>query len=109
MTHLKPSEIKEAYVKERVKQHLKKYGAYWHMPVQQGYGAPALDFHVCHRGRYLGIETKRPGRKPTARQKLIIEQINEAGGHALVIGNQYDMETNLFSGEEALLLWLQLP
>lgn len=105
---MKASEIKESYVKERVKKHLKEFGAYWHMPVQRGHGAPALDFHVCHKGFYLGIETKRPGKHPTPRQELTIQNIRDAGGSTLVIGEAYDSDTGLFSGEEALVDWLRL-
>lgn len=81
----------ESKVKQKVKEILKKHGAYWHMPVQTGYGAPALDFHVCFKGHYLGIETKAPGKKPTPRQELIIDDIKEAGGKTLVIdGTNYE-------------------
>lgn len=101
-----PKEIKEELVKQRVKVHLKKHGAYWHMPVQKGYGAPALDFHVCHKGEYLGIETKRPGKHPTPRQNFIMEEIVAAGGKVLVIGSGYDADSNTFSGEAELEEWL---
>lgn len=81
----------EGKVKARVKALLTEHGAYYHMPVQAGYGAPALDFWVCHNGRFAGIETKAPGKKPTPRQKLTIEQVVEAGGVAMVIdGTDYE-------------------
>ena len=70
----------EGKVKDRVKRLLKKYGCYWFMPVQSGYGAPTLDILVCCRGVFLAIETKAPGKKPTPRQELIIQQIVSAGG-----------------------------
>ena len=101
-------EILEKQVKERVKKILKKHGAWWHMPVQTGYGAPGLDFHCCHDGRFLGIETKRPGKHPTPRQELIIANIQEAGGSTLVIGEEYYPECNKFSGESELIVWLML-
>lgn len=87
----------EGKVKQDVKALLKKHGAYWHMPVQNGMGDPALDFHVCHRGRYLGIETKRPGGVLTPRQEQTRRRIEAAGGTVLVIDG-----TNL----EALEFWL---
>lgn len=87
----------EGRVKQQVKALLKKHGAYWHMPVQNGMGDPALDFHVCHRGRYLGIETKRPGGVLTPRQEQTRRRIEAAGGSVLVIDG-----TNL----EALEFWL---
>lgn len=77
----------EGKVKDAVKKLLKKHGAYWHMPVQTGYGAPALDFHVCHRGRYAAVETKAAGKKLTQRQVFISEEVTKAGGKVFkVIG-----------------------
>jgi hypothetical protein len=102
------SEILEKQVKERVKKILKQYSAWWHMPVQTGYGSPGLDFHCCHQGRFIGIETKRPGKHPTPRQDLIIENIQEAGGATLVIGENYYPELDKFSGESELIVWLSL-
>lgn len=78
-------------MKDGVKKLLKKHGAYWHMPVQTGYGAPALDFHVCYRGHYLGIETKATGKKLTKRQAFIADEIKNAGGKVLVVeGLEFD-------------------
>lgn len=89
----------EGKVKERVKQLLKQYGVYWHMPVQNGMGAPSLDLICCAKGRYLAIETKAGNGKPTARQAQTIQQIQLAGGRAFVI--------NETSGLELLETWLK--
>lgn len=75
----------EGKVKEAVKKVLKAHGAYWHCPVQNGMGAPSLDFIGCFMGRYFGIETKAPGKKPTPRQELTIKAIEDAGGKVFVI------------------------
>lgn len=48
-----------------------------------GLGAATLDDLVCLRGRFIGIEYKAPGKVPTARQNLTMEQIRQAGGIAL--------------------------
>jgi hypothetical protein len=84
----------EGRVKAEVKRLLKAAGAYWHCPVQNGMGAPALDFmHILHKGRVCAIETKAPGEKPTARQLLTISQIEAAGGTVFVIdGNYMELE-----------------
>lgn len=66
---------------------LRQHGAYWHCPVMNGMGAPALDFHVCHRGRYAGIETKAPGNKPTPRQLRTKRDIELAGGVVFIISD----------------------
>ena len=75
----------EAIVKRKVKAVLKEIGAFQHWPVQSGMGAPILDCIACVDGRYIGIETKAPGKHPTPRQRLIMEQIEQAGGWAYVI------------------------
>lgn len=75
----------EGKVKAKVKDVLKKHGAYYHMPVQNGLGAPSLDFVCCHKGLYFAIETKAGNKQPTPRQETTINQIRLAGGLAFVI------------------------
>jgi hypothetical protein len=75
----------EGKVKEKIKVLLKQYGCYWHMPVQNGMGAPSLDFVCCVQGKYFAIEAKAPGKKPTPRQKHTIAEIERAGGKCFVI------------------------
>lgn len=38
------------------------------------------DILCCYKGRFLAIEVKRPGEKPTPIQLLFIEGINKCGG-----------------------------
>lgn len=83
----------EGAVKNRVKALLKKHGAYWHMPVLNGMGAPSLDFICCHKGRYIGIETKAGNKKPMPRQEYTMQQIRDAGGVALLINDNEGMDT----------------
>jgi len=76
----------EGKVKAKVKRLLDKYKArYEFWPVPYGYGASTLDCLICFCGRFIAIETKAPGKKPTDRQKMIIEKIRHAGGVAIVI------------------------
>lgn len=75
----------EGRVKMLVKRVLDESKAYHHWPVVNGMGAPTLDCIACYRGRYLAIETKAPGKKPTERQVRTISQIAAAGGKVLVI------------------------
>ncbi len=71
----------EKKIKDAVRAYLKEIGAYYFMPVQMGYGASTIDFLVCHKGRFYGIETKRAGvDKGTPRQECIMREIAEAGG-----------------------------
>lgn len=82
----------EGNVKEKVKQLLRKHGTYWHCPVQTGMGAPSLDFICCHKGQYIGIETKAQGKKPTPRQKNTMRQIELAGGWCIVVDGEAALE-----------------
>ena len=73
--------MSEKLVKEALKKYLKSIGAYYFMPVQMGYGAASIDFFVCHKGLFYGIETKRPGVKfPTGRQEVVMNAIMAARG-----------------------------
>lgn len=71
----------EKLVKDALKKYLKSIGAYYYMPVPMGYGAASIDFFVCWRGQFYGIETKKPGIKdPTIRQTVVLTEIALAGG-----------------------------
>lgn len=82
----------EGKVKEKVKRLLKAHGCYYHMPVQNGMGAPSLDIIGCHRGRFFGIETKAGNKKPTPRQELTMQQIVAAGGVCFLVNEVEGME-----------------
>lgn len=75
----------EGKVKEKVKRLIKKYGAYYHMPVQNGMGAPTLDIIGCYYGQYFAVETKAPGKKMTARQHNTAVSMMAAGAEVFVI------------------------
>jgi hypothetical protein len=66
---------------------------YYFMPVQGGYGAATLDYLGSYLGRFFGIETKKPGAKPTERQLQTIASIERAGGKTFVIdGDTTELE-----------------
>lgn len=73
----------EGKLKDQVKTFLKERGAYYHMPVQTGYGVPTLDFIGCHMGRFFAIETKAVGKRPTTRQLRTMEEMSMAHGHVM--------------------------
>ena len=76
----------EGKVKKKVKTILDLAGAYWVMPMGTGFGhAGVTDFIACYRGKFIGIECKANGNKPTALQLKHMDQIIEAGGFAYVI------------------------
>jgi hypothetical protein len=60
------------------------------MPVQTGYGAPALDYLLCYKGRFIAIETKAPGGKLTALQEITKAAMEAAGAIVLIV---HDEET----------------
>ncbi len=55
------------------------------MPVVSGYGQPSLDYLGCINGRFFSVETKAPGKAPTARQRQTIEKMRSAGAAVFVI------------------------
>lgn len=88
----------EARVKAAIRRKLKAAGAYYVMPIGTGFGTSGvLDFSVCHKGRYIGIEAKAGKNQPTALQLKNIADIRAAGGIALVIN-----EDNLHELDEVL-------
>ena len=90
----------EAKVKAKVKKILIEAGAYYAMPIGAGFGnAGVPDFLLCLKGRFIGIECKANGGKPTKLQIKNLEEIRKAGGAAIVID-----ETNY----EDLRGWLDL-
>jgi penicillin-binding protein-related factor A (putative recombinase) len=81
----------EGRIKTRVKKVLATHGAYYHMPVQNGMGAPTLDFIGCHHGRYFAVETKALGKKPTPRQEVTIASITSTGGMCFVVSDDAEL------------------
>lgn len=81
----------EGRVKVKVKKLLAQYGAYYHMPVQNGMGAPSLDFVGCYLGRFYAVETKAPGKQLTARQLITAEAMSNAGGWVFAVSTDEDI------------------
>jgi hypothetical protein len=77
----------EGKVKKAIKELLKKHEAYVYMPVPAGYGAPSLDFVGCHCGLFYAIEAKRPGKEPTAQQRLTARTMEQAGAVTFVVAS----------------------
>lgn len=89
----------EFKVKVKVKKVLAEHGAYWHCVVQNGMGAPSLDFTGCHRGRFFAVETKAGSKQMTDRQANTAKEMEAAGAAVFLI--------NEVTGTEALERWLQ--
>lgn len=69
----------EGAVKKKIREFLKIRG-YVFSPVQMGMGVRTVDILACIAGRFVAIEVKRPGKKPTALQFKIMHDIETAGG-----------------------------
>lgn len=77
----------EHKVKERVKKIIDKYPqSYKFMPGTHGYGSSGVpDIVACIYGKFVAVECKATGNKPTALQKKNLNAIVEAGGYAFVV------------------------
>jgi Holliday junction resolvase len=79
----------EKRVKTKVESVLKSEGAYYFFPATHGYGRSGVpDIIACVNGRFLAIECKAGGNKPTALQVREIENIRSAGGVAVVANEE---------------------
>lgn len=77
----------EAKVKHAIKKYLTSIHAWYFMPIGGAFTSHGIpDIIVCHRGMFVGIECKAPGRKAgtTPLQLMQIAGINGAGGVAFV-------------------------
>lgn len=76
----------EHKVKDRIKKILEKHNAYKFMPMTGGYGKSGVpDIVACVQGKFIGVECKANGNKPTALQKKNLEEIVKAGGYSFVV------------------------
>lgn len=88
----------EGKVKALVKAVLKEHGAYWHCPVQNGMGAPSLDFIGAFNGLFFAAETKAGNKQMTERQQVTAQSMEKAGAKVFLI--------NEGEGLDALKEWL---
>ena len=76
----------EKKVKDKVKKLLAEHGAYHFMPATHGYGSSGVpDIAACLHGRFIGIECKANGGKPTALQLKNLRELSSAGGIAVLV------------------------
>ena len=81
----------EKKVKVKVCDILKKLGAYYFYASTGGYGASGVpDIIACYKGKFIGIECKANGNRPTALQQKHLRDISIQGGISLLID-----ETNI--------------
>lgn len=105
----------EGKIKEHVKRVLRKHEVFWFCPVQNGMGSPSLDFLCCAKGKFIGIETKAPGKKPTPRQMNTMDDMFKSGADVFVVDGPEALEIldKYFNGDpsymttEYLKRWMQ--
>jgi len=94
----------EGVIKDMVNAVLKRNGAYYFCPVQNGLGAAGLDYHCCLGPVAFFIETKAPGKAPTPRQEKLIGEHRARGTKVFVIDSQAGaMELDRWLAERLLL------
>ena len=72
-------------IKAKVVKIFRDEGVYYFFPATHGYGRSGVpDIICCVAGKFLAIECKAGGNKPTALQVREIETIRQAGGVAVV-------------------------
>lgn len=74
----------EAALQRRIVEALRGRGCYVVKVVHAGHvGVP--DLLCCYRGRFIALEVKLPGERPTAIQLVQIREITNAEGFAYVV------------------------
>ena len=83
----------EGRVKRKAVVELQKLGMYIFFPATGGFGRSGIpDIVCCYKGKFIGIECKANGKKPTALQQSNLQEIVNNGGIAIVID-----ETSVFN------------
>lgn len=87
----------EKIVKDKVVSVLKSEEVYYFFPATHGFGRSGVpDIVACVNGKFLAIETKANGNKPTALQIREIESIRRNQGVAVVVDEtNWDMVRDL--------------
>ena len=76
----------EAKVKAAVVKILKAHDVYYFFPATGGYGRSGVpDIICCVKGRFVAIECKANGNKPTELQLRELHKIHKANGITMVI------------------------
>ena len=83
----------EVRVKRKAVAELQKLGMYIFFPATGGFGRSGVpDIVCCYKGKFIGIECKANGNKPTALQRSNLEEIVNNGGISIVVD-----ETSVFN------------
>ena len=79
--------MKEQKLIDQIKAYLKDRPDTFYFKSHGGfYGTAGIpDIIICHKGKFVGLECKAKGRKPTLLQQLTINKIKKACGIAVVV------------------------
>lgn len=80
----------KALIQRRMSQEFPE--SYRFMPVQNGMGAPSVDFLYCVHGLFVAIEAKAPGKWLTKRQEETLREVAAAGGECCVVDGPTSMD-----------------
>jgi hypothetical protein len=76
----------EKKVKDKCVKLLKAHDVYYFFPATHGFGRSGVpDIICCVNGRFLAVECKAGGNKPTALQEKEMADIRKQGGIAIVV------------------------
>ena len=92
--------VTEKWVKRQVVSRLRELGAYYFFPVATGYMSSGVpDIVACYKSKFIGIECKANGNKPTPLQLKNLNEIKLCLGISLVIdeANLDEITTTLLS------------
>ena len=79
--------MKEKEVVDSIKDYLKTIPNIFYWKEQGGqFGTAGIpDIIICYKGRFIALEVKRPGGKPTLLQKITLNKIEKANGIAKIV------------------------
>lgn len=84
----------EGRVKNRLKYMLKNHNVWFYMPQAGPFGRAGIpDFLLIVEGRFVGVECKAGrSKRPTALQRVAMEEIENAGGKCFVVYDDYTQD-----------------
>lgn len=79
--------MREKAFENKIKNYIKEHGGYvikyWGGGIYTESGVP--DLLVCYKGKFLGLEVKGDGGRPSELQKYNIKKIQDAGGIGMIV------------------------
>ncbi|AOY74707.1 VRR-NUC domain-containing protein [Clostridium formicaceticum] len=79
--------MKEKAIQHKIIEYLRGLSGVWffktHGGIYQAAGIP--DIILCYKGKFIGLEIKRPKGKPTKLQEKVLRDIAKAGGTGAIV------------------------